>query len=177
TLYFWPYCQGLEVFGSWFQQLWAESLGKALRRDGEPADNVAVPLASLGPRDQHSILQQVMEDVRPHWVWILKNNRPDHEGPALKKSLFKESGLRLGKTMNDLVLAQSEATQSALIQNEIPTLTLSLDGISPKTMSALLFLMEIVVGAIGESMAIDAFNQPGVELGKKLAYSLLELKR
>jgi glucose-6-phosphate isomerase len=173
ALYFWPYFQGCEVFGGWFQQLWAESLGKSVRRDGKPADMVAVPVPSLGPRDQHSTLQQVMECPQPRWVWILKNRKSEQEGPRLKKSLFGNSELRIGRNMNELVLAQADATQSALIHNGIPIISLSLSELSPKTIGALFFLMELVIGGVGEIMGINAFDQPGVELGKKLTKELL----
>jgi glucose-6-phosphate isomerase len=75
--------------------------------------------------------------------------------------------------MNELVLAQADATQSALIQNGIPIISLSLSELSPKTIGALFFLMELVIGGVGEIMGINAFDQPGVELGKKLTKELL----
>ena len=34
-------------------------------------------------------------------------------------------------------------------------------------------LLELVVGGLGEAMDINAFDQPGVELGKKLAKNAL----
>lgn len=180
VLYFWPYSQGLEVFGGWFQQLWAESLGKSFCRSGSGAgavanraEPVAVPVPSLGPRDQHSILQQVMDSVTSRWVWILKNGQSGQKGPHLKQSLFEQGEWRNGRTMDDLVLAQAEAIQSALAHNEIPFLTLSLSGVSPKTIGALFFLMELVVGGVGEVMDINAFDQPGVELAKRKTKELL----
>ena len=177
ALYFWPYTQGLETFGAWFQQLWAESLGKARTRRGEAATAVPVPVPSLGPRDQHSTLQQVMEGCQPRWVWILENSQSLDLGPSLNESLFSGGELRVGKKMEQLVSAQAQATEEALAQNGIPTLSLSVAGLSPKTIGSLFFLTELVVGGLGEVMGINAFDQPGVELGKRLTKELLSKGR
>ncbi|MEJ5167186.1 MAG: hypothetical protein WHV67_09190, partial [Thermoanaerobaculia bacterium] len=50
--------------GRWFQQLWAESLGK----DGKFGQ---IPLVAIGTQDQHSILQMI-SDVKESaitWIW------------------------------------------------------------------------------------------------------------
>src|ERR1700750_149233 len=49
TTILWPYADDLAVFGGWWRQLWAESLGK----DGKGS----TPVSVLGPVDQHSQLQ------------------------------------------------------------------------------------------------------------------------
>ena len=49
TTVLWPYTDALAVFGGWWRQLWAESLGK----DGKGS----TPVSVLGPVDQHSQLQ------------------------------------------------------------------------------------------------------------------------
>ena len=49
TTILWPYADKLAVFGGWWRQLWAESLGK----DGKGS----TPVSVLGPVDQHSQLQ------------------------------------------------------------------------------------------------------------------------
>ena len=49
TTILWPYVDKLQVFGGWWRQLWAESLGK----DGMGS----TPVSVLGPVDQHSQLQ------------------------------------------------------------------------------------------------------------------------
>jgi glucose-6-phosphate isomerase len=173
VLYFWPYTQGLETFGFWFQQLWAESLGKRVTRDGGQAPRVPVPVPSLGPRDQHSTMQQLMEGLQPRWVWLWRDREPTLTGPRLEQSGFAQSAIRIGKTMGELVDAQATATEAALIQTQIPLVSLSITGLWPKTIGALFFLSELVVGGLGEALGINAFDQPGVELGKKLTKDLL----
>src|SRR5262249_39107728 len=67
----WTYGDGLRPFTQWLQQLWAESLAKAVDRSGRPAPRVSFPVPCVGTLDQHSLLQQVTEGARDKWVWIL----------------------------------------------------------------------------------------------------------
>ena len=58
---FMPYCDQLSDFADWFQQLWAESLGKEIRLDGS-VDPVGPTLVkAIGATDQHSQIQLYME--------------------------------------------------------------------------------------------------------------------
>ena len=55
------YSSTLESFNKWYVQLWAESLGKDNineTRQGLP------PVGLVGPVDQHSFLQLIMDGVR-----------------------------------------------------------------------------------------------------------------
>ena len=59
-----PYADRLTSTSEWFQQLWAESLGKHHSMDGEEKATGPTPLVALGARDQHSLLQLFMEGPR-----------------------------------------------------------------------------------------------------------------
>ena len=65
-----PYAQKLGRLGSWFVQLWAESLGKAAL-DGRKAAGPAGPIAGVGPTDQHSFAQLLLEGRRDKVVIFL----------------------------------------------------------------------------------------------------------
>ncbi|MEK7355263.1 MAG: glucose-6-phosphate isomerase, partial [Bdellovibrionota bacterium] len=167
---FWAYSDGLRDFGAWTQQLWAESLGKAKGRDGKKAPRASTPMPAIGSSDQHSILQQVMEGARDKFIWFLRvNQSEDGEGPVIEKNLFDGQELMLEKTMGRLFGAMAAATRDALAHEGVQSLTLTADRLEEKELGALFMLLELVVGALGEAHAIDAFDQPGVELGKKLA--------
>ncbi len=56
-----PYTDRLRDFAEWFRQLWAESLGKRLDREGQVVHTGPTPLASVGATDQHSQVQLFME--------------------------------------------------------------------------------------------------------------------
>ena len=96
------YADRLERFTRWYVQLWAESLGK----DGKGT----TPLAALGPVDQHSQLQLFIAGPRDKLVTVVTVGTAGH-GPRSKASLpsRRRAGFA-GKTIGDLVAAQSRAT-------------------------------------------------------------------
>jgi glucose-6-phosphate isomerase len=170
---FWAYSDGLKEFGLWIQQLWAESLGKAKDRKGNKAPDASTPISAIGSSDQHSILQQVMEGRKDKFLWFLRVTEAESSGPKLEKNLFDCQGLMLGKTMGDLFGAMATATRDALAQNNVQSVTLQTKVLDAHAVGALFMLFELVVGALGEVMNINAFDQPGVEHGKKIARKIL----
>ncbi len=170
---FWAYADGLREFGLWTQQLWAESLGKAKNRKGDKAPRASTPIPAIGSSDQHSILQQVMEGERDKFLWFLRVNQSEKEGPAIEKNLFDCQTIMAQKTMGQLFGAMATATRAALEKQGVQSLTLTADALDEKTIGALFMILELVVGTLGEAMDINAFDQPGVEAGKIIARDLL----
>lgn len=170
---FWAYADGLREFGLWSQQLWAESLGKAKDRKGAQAARASTPIPAVGSSDQHSILQQVMEGFHDKFLWFFRIEQSEKEGPVLEKNLFDCQGLMAGKTMGQLFGAMATATRQATEQNGIQSLTLTAEVLDERSLGALLMLLELVVGTVGEALDLNAFDQPGVELGKKIAREIL----
>lgn len=170
---FWAYSDGLRDFGLWIQQLWAESLGKAVDRTGAKAPRASTPMAATGSSDQHSILQQVMEGSRDKFVWFLRVNQSENDSQKIDKTLFDCQTLMHGKSMGQLFGAMATATRDAMAKEGVQSLTLTTETLNEKSIGALFMVFELVVGALGEAMNINAFDQPGVELGKKLARGIL----
>lgn len=56
-----PYADSLKYMSDWYAQLWAESLGKNITRDGKPVHVGQTPVKSLGVTDQHSQVQLYTE--------------------------------------------------------------------------------------------------------------------
>jgi glucose-6-phosphate isomerase len=75
--------------------------------------------------------------------------------------------------MGKLLLVESEATRRALDQSGVSTLRLALDRGDLEHITELMVTMMLVIAGLGEALNINAFNQPGVELGKKIAKSIL----
>ncbi len=170
---FWAYADGLRDFGLWTQQLWAESLGKALDRSGAKAPRASTPMSAVGSSDQHSILQQVMEGTRDKFVWFFRVEQSESAGPTLERGLFEGQSLMHGKTMGELLAAEAVATRQALEHQKVQSLTLQTQSLSEESMGALFMIMQLVVGSLGEALGINAFDQPGVELGKVMARDIL----
>jgi glucose-6-phosphate isomerase len=171
---FWIYSSRLWSWGLWVQQLWAESLAKKIDRAGKPGPRVSTPLPLIGANDQHSILQLIAEGARDKFIWFVRVTDAETFGPKLEKSLFEHQRYLQGKSLGALLAAEVQATAQALQQNQIQSLCVEVRDINPMTMGALFMLLELVVGALGESLNINAFDQPGVELGKRLALDILK---
>ncbi len=52
-------------------------------------------------------------------------------------------------------------------------MTIEIDRVNGANVGALMMFFEIATSYAGQLYGIDAFNQPGVELGKQFAYALL----
>lgn len=170
---FWYYSARAHSLGMWVQQLWAESLGKKVDRKNKPAPRASTPMWAIGASDQHSILQQVMEGARDKFV--LFHRFEDGEGGALKldHSQFPETKTLAQKTMGSLLKAEAMATEEALRSSGVSTLCLKAKALDPESLAYYFMLLELIVAGLGEWMDINAFDQPGVELGKRLAKDLL----
>lgn len=166
---FWFYSSELRTFGHWLQQLWAESLGKKSNLRGAPAPRASTPMVAVGACDQHSILQQVMEGARDKYV-VIHRLTPSETGPyPLEFTHFSNQNHLVGKTMGQILAAEAVATQSALNQCGVSTSTLNLSNLDPQAFGFLFMFWQLVVVGVADALEINAFDQPGVELGKRLA--------
>jgi glucose-6-phosphate isomerase len=154
-----PYADRLGQFAPWYAQLWAESLGKSL--------NGSTPIAALGPVDQHSQLQLYLDGPRDHLITLMRLDCQG-TGPRLSPELANIARAEplAGRTAGDLVFAEQSAIRDALVKSGRPVRTIDLPKLDETTMGALImhFMMETILAA--DLYAIDAFDQPAVELGK-----------
>jgi glucose-6-phosphate isomerase len=169
-----PYCDRLRSFAAWFQQLWAESLGKAKNREGKDVNRGPTPLPALGATDQHSLLQLLMEGPRDKVVVFLRVGGAEDpvEVPRIREELPALSYLG-GHTLEELLETERRATMEALRQQGRPSLSIELDDLNPRTLGALFMLFQVATVYAGSMYGIDPLNQPGVELSKRLTYGLL----
>jgi glucose-6-phosphate isomerase len=169
-----PYAQSLWKFAFWFKQLWGESLGKKMDRQGRVVHYGQTPTAALGATDQHSQLQLFIEgpDDKSYLFWAtreFRDNRPlDHPYSA-----FDSMGYLQGKTMATLFQAERQATEMALSEAGRPNATVFVDRINEESLGELLMFSQYMTAYAGELYDIDAFNQPGVEYGKKLTFAMM----
>jgi glucose-6-phosphate isomerase len=154
-----PYTDRLGRFSHWFVQLWAESLGK----DGQGT----APIACVGPLDQHSQLQLFMDGPREHLITVVRLPTSGI-GPKLPADLAAQAGVGFlaGKTVGDLVAAQTHAVPEALSRAGRPVRTFDLDRLDEAALGALMMhcMLETILAA--RLMGVDPFDQPAVELAK-----------
>lgn len=166
TTVLWPYADDLAVFGGWWRQLWAESLGK----DGKGS----TPVSVLGPVDQHSQLQ-MFRDGPATALFTLVTVDTKGKGPAAPRARANALGLKYlaGKRLGDLVDAEARATAQTLFKNGRPVRQIHLSKVDEFHIGALMmhFMLETII--MGRLMGVDPFDQPGVEEGKILAREYL----
>jgi len=168
------YSDRLRSFAAWFQQLWAESLGKARDREGREVNRGPTPLPALGATDQHSLLQLLMEGPRDKVVvFVGVGGAMDPvEIPPVRPDLPALSYLG-GHTLAGLLRTEMDASREALRREGRPNLLVEVPDLTPRALGELFMLFEIATVFAGALYGIDPLNQPGVELGKRLTYGLL----
>jgi len=173
TLAVLPYDDRLARFPAYLQQLDMESNGKRVRADGSPVFSETAPVVwgEPGNNAQHSFFQML------------------HQGTARAALDFLLPALASGgdQAAHDLAaancLAQAEAfaygqasdNPHKVHEGNRPSSLLLFRRLDPATLGALIALYEHKVFTQSVVWGINAFDQWGVELGKKLAESIAPL--
>ena len=166
-----PYSDPLRDMAAWFVQLWAESLGKETPGGAHVGPT---PVAALGATDQHSQVQLFMEGPADKTVTFVtvRERGVDVPSPLLHADVPDLAYLG-GHTLGELISIEQRATAGALAQRGRLNMTLELERVDAWHLGALLMLLEIATAYAGELYGVNAFDQPGVELGKQFAYAML----
>ena len=161
------YADILMHFNEWYVQLWGESLGK---KDSRGNRIGLTPIAHRGPVDQHSFLQLLMEGPIDKSVTFIKIENfqedliiPDISLPHLEKTDFV-NGISFNRLVNEECMATLEAVQSV----GVPVDLITLEKITPQSIGELIIYYELLTSATAHLLGIDAYDQPGVELGKQI---------
>lgn len=166
-----PYSDPLRDMADWFVQLWAESLGK-VRPDG--AHVGPTPIAALGTTDQHAQVQLFMEGPSDKTVAFLAVKELGASVPIPKlHASVPDLAYLGGRQLGELLAAEQRATAGALATRGRPNLTIELDRVDAWHVGGVIMLLEIATAYAGELYGINAFNQPGVELGKRFTYGIM----
>ena len=169
-----PYADSLKYVADWFAQLWAESLGKLVHRDGSDAHAGQTPVKALGVTDQHSQVQLYTEGPFDKIVTFLGVDRFRSKITIpLRYEDIRDVSFLSGHTMNELLQTEQHATEYAVMKSGHLSETITLPEVNAFTIGELLYLFEVMTAFTGELLDIDTFNQPGVEEGKNATYAML----
>ncbi|MDY0195240.1 MAG: glucose-6-phosphate isomerase [Sulfurovaceae bacterium] len=169
------YSETLKYFCEWYVQLWGESLGKKQRHS---AFNVGLtPVGLIGPKDQHSFLQLLMEGTRDKSATFIKIEDfkdkltiPDISLPYLE-SLDIINGIKFHKLIN----MQCDATLEALkAQGDFPLDEIVIKAVDEHSIGELMYYYELLTSMVGQLIDVDTYNQPSVELGKTILKNKLK---
>ena len=168
-----PYSSRLALLPAWFVQLHAESLGKAYDRTGSRVHVGPTPLGAIGATDQHSQVQLFREGPFDKLIVFVRHRQADRDLILPAEEGLEELSYLFGKSLFKLLSAEAAATAHALAAARRPNYTIYLDQLDAYHLGWLLQHLMWQTAFLGELFNINAFDQPGVELGKKYTYALL----
>jgi glucose-6-phosphate isomerase len=170
------YSSLLEGFNKWYVQLWGESLGKININGTKQA---LTPIGLIGPVDQHSFLQLIMEGKRDKTVTFIKvaDFENDLDIPNISLAGLEELDYINNIKFNDIINEQADATIEA-IQNlkDIPCDIITIESQDEYNIGKLMYSYELLTSIVGSFVQINTYDQPGVEAGKIILKDKLKQK-
>jgi len=172
------YSETLRYFIQWYVQLWGESLGKKQRHS---AFNVGLtPIGLIGPKDQHSFLQLIMEGTRDKSITFIEiaDFQKSLEIPNISLPYLEEMDLLNGVKFSDLIAMQSQSVLEALLEEgDIPIDEIVIDKVDEASMGELIYYYELLTSLVGELIDVNTYDQPGVEAGKRILKVKLQKRK
>ena len=169
-----PYDTRLATLPAYLQQLQLESLGKSADAHGRPLEGkgVAALLGVTGSSAQHSIMQWAQQGGRAVCAdFIAARNGggayPRMHGEALRQMLAQAEALARGLPQG-AIASDPLAAHKALPGGRASNILL-LERIDPWNLGALIALYEHQVFVQATLLAVNPFDQWGVEHAKRLA--------
>ena len=148
----------------WYQQLIAESLGKK--------NKGLLPVVSILPKDNHSVMQLYLDGFKNNFYTFFYV----HENKTKKinaENLLSSYKFLKNKNLNHIIFAQKKATEIVFNRKKIPFRSFEIKKRDEKTLGELFtfFILETIL--IGNSLKINPYDQPAVELIKKETKKIL----
>ena len=158
------YLPELEKFLYWYQQLFAESLGKKGKG--------LLPIISNAPKDHHSLLQLYLDGPKDKLFYIFSEERINLKIVNNKNKLTQSKSPYL-KNIDQIKEAQKRAVLNTLKKNGIPFREFRLEKIDEETIGELFAYFILETAMVGKLANLNPFNQPAVEVVKKLTQKFL----
>ena len=157
----------LHFMSEWWKQLYGESEGK---------DNKGIFPASVDfTTDLHSMGQWIQEGERTIFETVISIEEPERKllFPSDEENL---DGLNFlaGKRVDEVNKMAELGTRLAHVDGGVPNLRLSVPRLNEYYLGQLIYFFEIGCGISGNVLAVNPFNQPGVEAYKKNMFALLD---
>lgn len=168
------YSSRLLSLADWYRQLWAESLGKRFTKDGRKVEVGQTPVKALGAVDQHSQLQLYNEGPDDKIITFLRLKRFSREVviPRVHEDLDAFGYLR-GHMLSNLLNTELLGTLISLVENGRPVLLVDFDTLDEHHLGMFFVLYELATAVMGELLNVNAYDQPGVERGKRVTKALM----
>ena len=177
-----PYCQLLDRFPAYLQQLDMESNGKQVRIDGDAVDydTGAIVWGEPGTNGQHAFYQLIHQGTTPIPTDFIGFYEPDFPAidhhDALMANLFAQAeALAFGKSADEV---RAEGVAEELVSHKTfpgnrPSTMIMAPQLTPFVLGQLIALYEHRTFTQGVVWGVNSFDQWGVELGKVLAKAII----
>jgi glucose-6-phosphate isomerase len=166
-----PYTQYLQKFAPYLQQGIMESNGKSVGRDGQRVtyQTGTIIWGEPGTNSQHAFFQLIHQGTKlipTDFIGFKKSlhGNTDHHNKLMANFFAQTEALLVGKT---------DPNPFKVFEGNKPTNTLLIEQLTPKSLGSLIALYEHKLFVQGVIWNIFSYDQPGVELGKVLANSIL----
>ncbi|MEW6455977.1 MAG: glucose-6-phosphate isomerase [Acidobacteriota bacterium] len=170
-----PYSNSLFYLADWYSQLWAESLGKEKNTKGDIINWGQTPLKAKGPQDQHSLLQLFIEGPKDKIFTFLEIEKfkTDFRLPDTFTEEYSEIDYLQNKFLSEIIKNEKIGTEISLKENLVPSFSIRIPCVTPFYLGQLFILFELQTIYAAEILEVNPFDQPAVELGKKITQKLL----
>ena len=164
-----PYDNRLDRFPAYLQQLQMESSGKSVRMDGKAVkcDTGMVIWGESGNNAQHSFYQLLHQGTRLIPIDFLLSAKTSG-GTQVQHKLAIDNCLAQSEALMD-GFDEKGAEPYRIHRGNNPSNTIFFEQLTPEVLGQLIALYEHKVFVESVVWGINAFDQFGVELGKKLA--------
>ena len=148
----------------WYQQLISESLGKNSKG--------ILPVISLMPKDNHSILQLYLSGFKPNFYtfFIVEENK---SFKLNSKILLNNYKFLKNKTVFEVLNAQRIATEKIFNKKNIPFRSFYIKKRNEEVLGELFCFFTLEVILLAHLMKVNPLDQPEVELIKKETFKIL----
>lgn len=156
----------LQYFSEWWKQLYGESEGK---------DNKGLFPASVNfSTDLHSMGQYIQDGARILFETVLNVETPNND-IKIDEIEGNIDGLNFlaGKTVGFVNSKAFQGTLLAHTDGNVPNMVINIPKIDAYHFGNLVYFFEKACGVSGYILAVNPFNQPGVEAYKKNMFALL----
>jgi len=163
------YSEVFREFNAWYVQLWGESLGK--KQLHSELHVGLTPVGLIGPTDQHSFLQLIVDGKRDKTVSVIKIKNFDNEMkiPETSFSNLEELDVLNGLKFSELINMQADSMIESLESlDQIPLDVIEIDQVDEYAMGELIMYYELLTALVAKMLDINAYDQPGVEMGKTI---------
>ena len=177
------YSQYLNQFAAYLQQASMESNGKSVDRNGEKVNYSTgqIVWGEPGTNSQHAFFQLIHQGTKlipTDFIGFTKSlhGNKDHQNKLISNFIAQTEALMNGKTLAEVKESDNDSftTPFKVFEGNKPTNTILIDILTPRSLGKLIALYEHKIFVQGVIWNIFSYDQFGVELGKKLANTILE---